>query len=165
MTQIIRVIFTSVELIIIIKVAVAALLGAVVGLERELARKVAGIRTHSLVCLASALFTSISVDAFKSYIGSVGYDPSRIISNIVVGIGFIGAGAILRNGSKVEGTTTAASLWAIAAIGVTVGVGMFKEAVVITVLIYVVLQIVWLAEEKMRIRWGRIYKPKEEVSE
>ena len=98
MTQIIRVIFTSVELIIIIKVAVAALLGAVVGLERELARKVAGIRTHSLVCLASALFTSISVDAFKSYIGSVGYDPSRIISNIVVGIGFIGAGAILRNG-------------------------------------------------------------------
>ncbi|OGE77661.1 MAG: hypothetical protein A2751_00545 [Candidatus Doudnabacteria bacterium RIFCSPHIGHO2_01_FULL_46_14] len=150
---------------IIIKVAVAALLGAVVGFERELARKVAGIRTHSLVCLASALFTSISVDAFKPYIGSVGYDPSRIISNIVVGIGFIGAGAILRNGSKVEGTTTAASLWAIAAIGVTVGVGLFKEAILITILVYSVLQVVWLVEQKIRAKFGSIYKHKPENDE
>ena len=149
------------ETIIIIKVAVAALLGAVVGFERELARKVAGIRTHALVCLASALFTSISVDAFKQYLGTVGYDPSRIISNIIVGIGFIGAGAILRHGSKVEGTTTAASLWAIAAIGVTVGVGLFKEAIVITALIYAVLYIVWFVEQKMRKKFGVIYKPEE----
>lgn len=144
--------------IIILKVVIAALLGAVIGFERELARKVAGIRTHSLVCLASALFTAISVDAFKEYIGSVGYDPSRIISNIIVGIGFIGAGAILRHGSKVEGTTTAASLWATAAIGVTVGVGLFKEAAVITALIYVVLQLVWFVEKKMRIKLGILYK-------
>ncbi|MBI4158177.1 MAG: MgtC/SapB family protein [Candidatus Yanofskybacteria bacterium] len=150
------------ESVIIIKVAVAALLGAVVGFERELARKVAGIRTHALVCLASALFTSISVDAFKEYVGTVGYDPSRIISNIIVGIGFIGAGAILRHGSKVEGTTTAASLWAIAAIGVTVGVGLFKEAVVITALIYAVLYIVWFIEQKMRKKFGAIYKTEEE---
>lgn len=150
------------ESIIIIKVALAALLGAIVGFERELARKVAGIRTHSLVCLASALFTSISVDAFKEYIGSVGYDPSRIISNIIVGIGFIGAGAILRHGSKVEGTTTAASLWATAAIGVTVGVGLFKEAAVVTVLVYAILQIVWFVEQKMRVKLGPIYKPEEE---
>ncbi|OGN13374.1 MAG: hypothetical protein A3J47_00995 [Candidatus Yanofskybacteria bacterium RIFCSPHIGHO2_02_FULL_43_22] len=149
------------DYIIIIKVAVAALLGAVVGFERELARKVAGIRTHALVCLASALFTSISVDAFKEYIGSVGYDPSRIISNIIVGIGFIGAGAILRHGSKVEGTTTAASLWAIAAVGVTVGVGLFKEAIVITALIYAVLYIVWFIEQKMRKKFSVIYKPEE----
>jgi len=150
------------ESVIIIKVAVAALLGAVVGFERELARKVAGIRTHALVCLASALFTSISVDAFKQYLGTVGYDPSRIISNIIVGIGFIGAGAILRHGSKVEGTTTAASLWAIAAVGVTVGVGLFKEAVVITAFIYAVLYIVWFIEQKMRKKFGAIYKPEEE---
>ncbi|OGN03539.1 MAG: hypothetical protein A2651_00640 [Candidatus Yanofskybacteria bacterium RIFCSPHIGHO2_01_FULL_42_12] len=149
------------DYIIIIKVAIAALLGAVVGFERELARKVAGIRTHALVCLASALFTSISVDAFKQYLGTVGYDPSRIISNIIVGIGFIGAGAILRHGSKVEGTTTAASLWAIAAIGVTVGVGLFKEAIVITALIYAVLYIVWFVEQKMRKKFGVIYKPEE----
>ena len=149
------------ESVIIVKVAVAALLGAVVGFERELARKVAGIRTHALVCLASALFTSISVDAFKEYIGTVGYDPSRIISNMIVGIGFIGAGAILRHGSKVEGTTTAASLWAIAAVGVTVGVGLFKEAVVITALIYAVLYIVWFIEQKMRKKFGAIYKSEE----
>ena len=146
------------EYAIITKVAIAALLGAFVGFERELARKVAGIRTHSLVCLASALFTSISVDAFKDYIGSVGYDPSRIISNIVVGIGFIGAGAILRHGSKVEGTTTAASLWAIAAIGVTVGIGLFKEAIVISVIIFVILQVVWFIEKKMRLKLGSMYK-------
>lgn len=150
------------ESIIIIKVALAALLGAVVGFERELARKVAGIRTHSLVCLASALFTSISVDAFRAYSGMMGYDPTRIISNIVVGIGFIGAGAILRHGSKVEGTTTAASLWAIAAIGVTVGVGLFKEAAIITALIFAVLQAVWFIEEKMRKKLGRIYKPEDD---
>ncbi len=149
------------ETIIIVKVAIAALLGAAVGFERELARKVAGIRTHSLVCLASALFTSISVDAFRDYVGTMGYDPSRIISNIVVGIGFIGAGAILRHGSKVEGTTTAASLWAIAAIGVTVGVGLFKEAVIITAIIYVVLYTVWFIEQKMRAKFGPIYKPEE----
>lgn len=150
------------EFIIIIKVAVAALLGAIVGFERELARKVAGIRTHSLVCLASALFTSISVDAFKQYIGTVGYDPSRIISNIVVGIGFIGAGAILKHGSRVEGTTTAASLWAVAAIGVTVGVGLFKEAAVITAFIYAILQVVWVVEEKMRTKLGKIYKTEDD---
>jgi len=150
------------EAIIIIKVAVAALLGAVVGFERELARKVAGIRTHALVCLASALFTSISVDAFKEYIGTVGYDPSRIISNIIVGIGFIGAGAILKQGSRVEGTTTAASLWAIAAVGVTVGVGLFREAIVITAFIYAVLYVVWFVEQKMRKTFGAIYKPEEE---
>lgn len=146
------------ETIILIKVAVAALLGAGIGFERELARKVAGIRTHSLVSLASALFTSISVDTFGEYIGSAGYDPSRIISNIVVGIGFIGAGAILKYGSKVEGTTTAASLWATAAIGVTVGVGLFKEAIIISAMIYVILQVVWFMENKMRSKFGAIYK-------
>jgi len=154
------------ESIIIIKVIVAALLGAVVGFERELARKVAGLRTHSLVALASALFTSISIDAFGGYIGTViGYDPSRIISNVVVGIGFIGAGVILKHGSKIEGTTTAAGLWAVAAIGVTVGVGLFKEAVVITAFVYIVLQIVWFIEKKMRKKFGPMYKSEEEASE
>src|SRR3989338_11614747 len=147
------------EYAIITKVAIAALLGAFVVFERQLARKVAGIRTHSLVCLASALFTSISVDAFRDYVGTMGYDPSRIISNIVVGIGFIGAGAILKHGSRVEGTTTAASLWAVAAIGVTVGVGLFKEAAGIKALIYAILQVVWFIERIMRIKLGIIYKP------
>jgi len=129
---------------------VAAFLGALIGLEREISRKVAGIRTHALVSLASALFTSISVDAFRAYVGTMGYDPSRIISNIIVGIGFIGAGAILKKNDRVEGTTTAAGLWAVAAIGVTVGVGLFREALLVTALVYGVLQSLWVIEKKLR---------------
>lgn len=142
------------EYALIIKVLVAAFLGALIGLEREISRKVAGIRTHALVSLASALFTSISVDVLGHYIGSTGYDPSRIISNIIVGIGFIGAGAILKKGDKVEGTTTAAGLWAVAAVGVTVGIGLYKEAVAVTILIYGVLQSLWIIEKKIRKKIG-----------
>src|SRR3989344_7055325 len=142
------------EFIIIIKVVVAAFLGALIGFEREISKKVAGLRTHALVSLASALFTSISVDAFRSYIGTVGYDPSRIISNIIVGIGFIGAGAILKKNERVEGTTTAAGLWAVAAIGVTVGVGFYKEALLITFLVYSILQSLWIIEKKLRNKFG-----------
>ncbi|OGN10212.1 MAG: hypothetical protein A3J46_05920 [Candidatus Yanofskybacteria bacterium RIFCSPHIGHO2_02_FULL_41_11] len=142
------------EFIIIIKVVVAAFLGALIGFEREISKKVAGLRTHALVSLASALFTSISVDAFRSYIGTVGYDPSRIISNIIVGIGFIGAGAILKKNERVEGTTTAAGLWAVAAIGVTVGVGLFWEALLVTGIVYAILQSLWIIEKKLRDKLG-----------
>jgi len=142
------------EYVLIIKVLIAAGLGSLIGLEREISRKVAGMRTHALVSLASALFTSISVDGFRQYIGTMGYDPSRIISNIIVGIGFIGAGAILRKEGRVEGTTTAAGLWAVAAVGVTVGIGLYKEALVVTLLIYLVLQSLWIIEKKMRHRFG-----------
>src|SRR3989338_5620288 len=142
------------EFIIIIKVVVAAFLGALIGFEREISKKVAGLRTHALVSLASALFTSISVDAFRAYVGTVGYDPSRIISNIIVGIGFIGAGAILKKNERVEGTTTAAGLWAVAAIGVTVGVGLFWEALLVTGIVYAILQSLWIIEKKLRGKLG-----------
>lgn len=143
------------EYVLIVKVLIAALLGALIGLEREISKKVAGMRTHALVSLASALFTSIAVDGFREYVGTMGYDPSRIISNIIVGIGFIGAGAILRkDGGKVEGTTTAAGLWAVSAVGVTVGVGLYKEALVVTAIIYGVLQSLWIIEKKLRNKLG-----------
>ncbi len=142
------------EYVLITKVLIAAGLGAVIGFEREISRKVAGLRTHALVSLASALFTSISVDAFRDQVMTTGYDPTRIISNIIVGIGFIGAGAILRKDGKVEGTTTAAGLWAVAAVGVTVGIGLYKEAVMITALIYLVLQSLWIIEKKIRRKIG-----------
>lgn len=144
----------KVEYILILKVIVAAFLGALIGLEREISRKVAGLRTHALVSLASALFTSISVDAFRAYVGTMGYDPSRIISNIIVGIGFIGAGAILKKNDRVEGTTTAAGLWAVAAIGVTVGVGLFWEALIVTGVVYGILQSLWIIEKKLRHKIG-----------
>jgi len=142
----------GVEYIIIIKAGVAALLGSVIGLERELARKVAGMRTHALVALASALLTSVAIDGLKPLYDLVSYDPSRIISNIIVGIGFIGAGAIMRQGSIIQGTTTAASLWAVAAIGITVGVGLFKEAIIVAIMVYAILQVVWVIENKLRKR-------------
>ena len=142
------------EYALVIKVFIAAGLGSVIGLEREISRKVAGIRTHALVSLASALFTSISVDAFRDQVLTAGYDPTRIISNIIVGIGFIGAGAILKKNERVEGTTTAAGLWAVAAIGVTVGVGLYREAILVTILVYLILRSLWVIEKKIRRHMG-----------
>src|SRR3989344_3214040 len=142
------------EYVMLIKVLIAAGLGSVIGFEREISRKVAGMRTHAIVSLASALFTSISVDAFRDQALSAGYDPTRIISNIIVGIGFIGAGAILKKNERVEGTTTAAGLWAVAAIGVTVGVGLFWEALLVTGIVYAILQSLWIIEKKLRDKLG-----------
>ena len=140
------------EFTIFLKVLLGAFLGSVIGFEREISHKVAGLRTHALVCLASALLTAVSADGLGQYVGNSSYDPSRIVSNIIVGIGFIGAGAILRQGSRVQGTTTAASLWAVAAIGITVGLGFYLDAVLVTATVYLVLRLLWVIEHKIRSR-------------
>lgn len=130
----------------------AVVLGAIIGFERERSGKIAGLRTHTLVALGAALFSVTSVllyRAFPSINGVTGYDY-HLIANIIVGIGFIGAGAIMRNGDHVSGTTTAASLWIVAAIGMAAGLGFFKEALATTVLAYAVLSLLWLAEKRMR---------------
>lgn len=127
-------------------------MGSVIGFEREISHKVAGLRTHALVCLASSLLSAISVDGFKQYSNVINYDPSRIVSNIIVGIGFIGAGAILKQEGRVQGTTTAASLWAVAAIGITVGLGFYKDALLVTGTVYIVLRLLWVIEHKIRTR-------------
>ncbi|MGH2677187.1 MAG: MgtC/SapB family protein, partial [Actinomycetota bacterium] len=103
----------------------AALLGGVIGLEREVRDQPAGFRTHMLVALGSCLFTLISAYGFGAFQGDPGvpYDPTRIAAQIVTGIGFLGAGAIIRSGMSVRGLTTAASLWVVAAIGMAVGAG------------------------------------------
>ncbi|HLX64968.1 MAG TPA: MgtC/SapB family protein [Planctomycetota bacterium] len=100
------------------RVLFAALLGSLVGLEREYHQKEAGMRTQAVVCMGACLFAIIS-----SHIP--GAEPSRIASNIVVGIGFIGAGVILHQGDRAIGLTTAASVWVIAAVGMGVGFGMY----------------------------------------
>ncbi|MEM2954280.1 MAG: MgtC/SapB family protein [Candidatus Bathyarchaeia archaeon] len=110
----------------------ATVLGAVVGFEREITHKPAGLRTHMLVCLGSCLFTIVSLYEFS-------IDPARIAAGIVTGIGFIGAGTIIAEQDKVIGITTAASLWATAAIGLTVGVGNYVLAVMATFLVFLVL--------------------------
>jgi len=135
--------------IMISRLLVAALLGGLVGFERERSGKVAGLRTHTLVSLGAALLSIISIKLFQifpSVNGVVGFDY-HLIANVVVGIGFIGAGTILRRDNRIEGTTTAASLWVVSAIGMASGFGFYQEATATAVVVYVVLTGLWLAEK------------------
>ena len=104
----------------VIRLLIAAFLGAVIGYERARAKKPAGIRTHLMVCMGAALFTVISIWGFAG-----NADPSRIAAGVVVGVGFLGAGTILRQERGVAGLTTAATIWAVAAIGVAIGTGLY----------------------------------------
>lgn len=129
------------QLIPLAQLLLAALLGAVVGAQREIHGAPAGMRTHLMVSFGSALFTIISASAFGGFETSPGtsglaaYDPTRIAAQIVTGIGFLGAGAIIKDGTTIRGLTTAASLWAVAAIGMAVGAGSVVLAVGATAII------------------------------
>src|SRR6266568_2854652 len=118
------------------RLVLAAALGSVLGFERELREREAGFRTHMLVSLGSALFTIVSAYGFREFLvhgGSlVRTDPTRIAAQIVSGIGFLGAGAINRQGLSVRGLTTAASLWLVAAIGMASGAGYYSAALITT---------------------------------
>src|ERR687887_833691 len=120
----------------LLRLALAAALGGAIGFERELRDREAGLRTHMLVCLGSALFTIVSAYGFRGFLTSgdqvIRADPTRIAAQIVVGIGFLGAGAIIRHGLSVRGLTTAATLWVAAAIGIAAGAGYYSGAVIAT---------------------------------
>ncbi len=137
---------------VLARLLTATVLGAVVGFERERSGKIAGLRTHALVSLGAALFTAISMKLYELYpsLGGVQGFDYHIVANIIVGIGFIGAGAILRLEDRVVGTTTAASLWVVAAIGIASGLGFFREAVATTILSYLVLATLWSFEKRLR---------------
>ena len=111
----------------ILRLGGALLIGFLIGLEREISRKPAGLRTHMLVSLASSLFTILSL---SSAFGDGAADPTRIASQIVVGIGFVGAGVIISSGGQIKGVTTAASLWITAAMGMAMGLGEYLLAAV-----------------------------------
>jgi putative Mg2+ transporter-C (MgtC) family protein len=115
---------------VLLRLFVAAALGGAIGLERELRERQAGLRTHLVVSVGSALFTLVSAYGFADFGSRV--DPTRIAAQIVSGIGFLGAGAIIRQGLSVRGLTTAASLWLVAAIGMAAGAGYWEGAVVAT---------------------------------
>ena len=118
----------------LVRLVVAVVLGGIIGYEREQAAKPAGVRTHGMVCLGAALFTVISLYGFAET-----GDPARVAAQIVSGIGFLGAGLILRQRGNVLGLTTAASLWVTAAIGVAIGVGMMAMALMTVLLVYLLL--------------------------
>lgn len=131
------------ERTIAIRLGLALLLGGLLGLERELRGHAAGLRTHLLVCLGSCLFTLVSLAAGQSMEGAepsiVRADITRIASQVVVGIGFLGGGAILRHGTSIHGLTTAANLWLTASVGLAAGLGFFFGASVTVALAIVVL--------------------------
>lgn len=119
---------------LVVRLLVATILGALIGLEREYHAKEAGVRTHLLVALGSCLFMILSIYGFDAFLDhdNVSYDPSRIASQVVTGIGFIGAGTIILHKQAVRGLTTAAGVWVTAAIGLACGNGMYILAIVTT---------------------------------
>ena len=122
---------TALTLETFLSLLLAVALGAIVGVEREMTHKPAGLRTHMLVSLGACLFTMMST--------SFGAQPAQVAGGIVAGIGFIGAGTIWAEKDKVKGVTTAASLWATAAIGLATGIGDYPLAGVVTVLVFIIL--------------------------
>jgi putative Mg2+ transporter-C (MgtC) family protein len=124
----------------IIRICIAALLGGVLGLEREIHGRPAGLRTHFLVSMGAAVFMMLSPYVAKMEPEIFG-DPGRIAAQIVSGIGFLGAGAIVKEGVSIRGLTTAASLWVAAAIGMTTGVGSYKGAIVVSGLALIALEL------------------------
>jgi len=159
---IIRTMLTEME--ILKRLLIAAALGAAVGFEREWSHKVAGLRTHSLTAIGAALFSLITIFLFERYpsIGGVNGFDYHIIANVVVGIGFVGAGAIMRKGSRVIGATTAATLWLVAAVGLAVGLGFIWGALMATAIGYVVLLAFWQFEKRLVGKIpGSLYPPGE----
>ena len=128
---------------IFIRLVLSLFLGGLIGIEREAHKRQAGLRTHILVCIGSCLIMLTSMYVFDIYKNQVPLDPARIAAGVITGIGFLGAGTIIRDSEGVRGLTTAASLWVVAAIGLAVGCGFYKAAIytsALTVCVLVILR-------------------------
>ncbi|EJQ54328.1 methyltransferase [Bacillus wiedmannii] len=134
----------SVNFDLIIRIGVAGLLGAIIGIEREIRSKEAGLKTHFLVAVGSALIMVVSKYAFSDIMNEehTALDPSRIAAQVVSGVGFLGAGTIIIQKQAVKGLTTAAGLWATAGIGLAIGAGMYVVGIGATILVLIGLEIV-----------------------
>ena len=130
------------------RLLMACLLGALVGLEREVKRKSAGVRTNLLICMGSAFFTLLSA----VLAGDANPDKGRVASNIVQGIGFLGAGLILHNRSRVSGLTSAASVFVVASIGMACGAGLYAAAAVAAIIVILALELVGFLERRANIK-------------
>jgi putative Mg2+ transporter-C (MgtC) family protein len=143
------------EMEMIVRLLMASVLGAAIGFEREVHGRPAGFRTHLLVSLGSALFVLTSIAFYQTFgnfngTGPVGVDPGRVAAQVVTGIGFLGAGAIIRERASIRGLTTAACLWVVAAIGVACGIGLFSMALVVTLLALLSLLLLKKLENMLR---------------
>lgn len=131
-----------------LKLAISFILATIIGIERERSKQVAGLRTHILICVGATLLMILSIYV-PAHFGSGISDPSRIAAQVVSGIGFLGAGAILRYGFNIKGLTTAANIWVMAAIGLTVGAGMYYTAIFSSLLILFTLTVINKLEKKL----------------
>jgi putative Mg2+ transporter-C (MgtC) family protein len=136
-------------IVIFTRIFMSCLLGGIIGFEREYSRnRPAGFRTHILVCMGSCLTMVIVHFLITAYEGQINIDPTRMAGQVVSGIGFLGAGAILRHGASVKGITTAASIWIVAGVGLACGVGFYTGAILATILIWAVLMYLKGVENK-----------------
>lgn len=133
----------------IVRLTLAALLGGIIGLERELNRKPAGLRTNIFICFGSAMFTILSTELAKEF--GIG-DHTRIAAQIIPGIGFIGAGSILHDKGGVSGLTTAATIFVVASIGMAAGGGLYVPAIFATMLIYLALHLLGILERQLNLK-------------
>ncbi|MFC1558155.1 MgtC/SapB family protein [candidate division KSB1 bacterium] len=140
---------------IITKIALSLLFGGLIGLERELKHKPAGLRTTILICLGSTVYMIVGINTAKIF-GGIS-DPARIAAQVVTGIGFLGAGAIIQSRGSVLGLTTAASIWVVASIGIAVGNGFYMIAFIVTLTVIIVLNLILFIENKFKRRYFHRY--------
>ncbi len=153
-------VLSSSEFQIVFQLLLAVFLGGLVGIERETQERPAGLRTNSLVCLGSTLFTIISLRAFDYLLDKPGVslDPSRVVASIIVGVGFIGAGLIIYRRFRIEGLTTAAGIWVVAGIGAAIGSGLYFTAIFSAFLTLIILNLLRIIEEKVFGKDDQIFK-------
>jgi len=130
----------------LLRLFLAMLLGGLIGIEREVTNSPAGFRTHTLVCMGAALVMITSKNVFDAYQGIAVLDPLRLGAQVISGIGFLGAGTIIKDGSQVRGLTTAASLWVVACVGIAVGAGLYELSIGASLMVFATLMILKKAE-------------------
>ena len=147
--------FDPSTLTVFAQLSVAAFLGLLIGAERSIAGKSAGMRTFALVALGSCLFVVTSVLVTTQYLGRVNFDPMRVSAAIITGVGFIGAGLIMFRKDLLRGLTTAAGLWVAAGVGAAVGFGLYAIAIYVTLITLLIFTAVWFMEAKLKTFFGR----------
>jgi putative Mg2+ transporter-C (MgtC) family protein len=136
----------------VVRLVLACILGGTIGYEREQTNRPAGFRTHILLCVGAALVMLTSEFIFNKYSGYTNLDPARLGAQVISGIGFLGAGTIIREGFSVKGLTTAASLWAVSCVGIAAGTGFYEGAIMAAILIYLTLIVLKKLEENLAVK-------------